>query len=191
MKAMFLLMVTAVSLTCVAQMTMAEKELRKSANFNAFIKEVKQNSRTGCLCTTNEFPVYSFAVTGNKIASLCIAKNTSEKAGYLIYRFGSKSKTELAFPGDSLNSFSQFSFAHYNRGGGKQNAAMYVNILRFSNGGFEYTLRDDWNSEDNRYSKGLEVSNNTKSRSHTAKGKVTGSLWVFVNRNLVPESDEL
>jgi len=175
------------------KMNEEERQQRASADFSSFLSAVKTNSTKGCLCKSNEFVVFSFQTKANKTASLCVSKNITKTSGYLLYRFGTKAKIELAFPLDTLNSLSKFSFAHYNRGGGKQNAAMSVNNLVFTNGSTTYTLYDDWNAEDNRKARGIIATNNKtgKSVSMKAKGKVIGSLYPFSNANMVAESDEL
>ncbi|MDB5207303.1 MAG: hypothetical protein JWR72_2378 [Flavisolibacter sp.] len=175
------------------KMNEEETKLRSSADFSSFLSAVKNNNTKGCLCKSNEFVVFSFSTKANKTASLCVTKKITTTSGYLIYRFGTKAKNELTFPSDTLNSFSQFSFAHYNRGGGKQNAAMNINSFRFTNGGYTYTLYENWNSEDDRYSKGIIAENNKTSKNTTinAKVKVIGSLYPFTYTNMVTESDEL
>ena len=174
-------------------MTAEEKHQRAGADFTAFLNEVKKNSIQSCLCKAFEYVVFSVNTRSNKMASLCVSKNLSPTAGYLVYRFGTKAKIELTYPADTLNSLTQFSFAHYNRGGGKQNAAMYVNSFRFSNAGFTYSLNDDWSSEDNQYSKRITITNNKTGKSTTmdAKGKATGTLQSLINKNIVRETDEL
>lgn len=194
MKRLILVVLLLHGFTLFAQTINAEeKKLREAADFSSFLINVKKNSTKGCLCKSNEYPVFSFQTKAGKTASLCVSKQLTTTAGYLIYRFGTKAKIELAFPTDTLNSLSQFSFAHYNRGGGKENAAMYVSSFRFTNGDYTYTLYDNWNSKDDRYAEGVIVANNKtgKSTSIDAKGKVTGSLFAFSNNTVVKERDEL
>lgn len=173
--------------------TAEEKALRQNADFTTFLNSVRKNNPTGCLCKRNEYVVFSFLTRNNKVASLCVSKALTTSIGYLIYRFGTTAKTEFMFPADTLNSFSQFTFAHYSRGGGKQNAAMYVSSFRFTNGDYTYTLHDNWNSEDDRTTKGVDVINNKtgKTVSFDARGKATGSLFAFTNGQVVKETDEL
>jgi hypothetical protein len=174
-------------------MSAEEKELRQKADLTAFLRDVKNNNTAGCLCQANEYVVFSFTTNNNKRASLCVSRKVTTTSGYLVYRFGTKAKPELTFPADTLNSFSQFRFGYYYRGGGKQNAAMNVNSLHFDNGGFTYTLHDDWNSENGQISKGVIISNNKtgKGTRINAKGKVIGRLSVFANSTIVTTTDEL
>jgi hypothetical protein len=174
-------------------MTEKERQLRQGADFTSFLKDVMANSKQTCLCQNNEYAIYSFSTKNNKTASLSISKNASTTQGYLVYRFGTKNKIEMTFPTHTLNSFSKFTYAEYHRGGGKQNAAMSINSLRFTNNDFTYTLYENWSSEDDRYQKGIDVtSNNTgKTAFLEAKGKVTGTLYSFRNRNIVTPSNEL
>lgn len=193
MKALLAMFICCTVYARAQTMTAEEKALRKGADFAVFMQDVKTNSTQGCMCNKREYVVFSFTTTTKKTASLCISKNASAAAGYLVYRFGSKTKTEFSFPADTLNAFSKFSFGHYYRGGGKQNAAMYINSLHFANGDYTYTLHDDWNSEDDHYAKGIIVINHKtkKTIAIKPKGKVTGTLSHFAGRNLVPETDEL
>lgn len=174
-------------------MTEEEETQRSKADFQSLLNEVKTNDKKGCLCKANEFPIFSFKASTGKTASICIAASASTTSGYLVYRYGTNAKIELTYPQDTSNSFSKFSYSSYSRGGGKQNAAMYLNKLAFTNGGYSYQLYDDWNSEDDHFSKGISVTNNQTNQSFSidAKGNVTGSLFAFKNRNLVKESDEL
>ena len=194
MKLSFLSIILFFSFCAVAQtMTAEEKDLRQSADMSSFLAEVKKNKTANCLCKPNEYVVFSFSTKANKTASLCVSKKLSTTTGYLVYRFGTKAKTELSFPSDTLNSFSQFSYAYYSRGGGKQNAAMTLNHFRFTNAGFTYMLFDDWHSEDGQFAKGVEVTNNKTGKTiyFPARGKAIGDLTVFANSKIVTESDEL
>lgn len=167
-----------------AQQTIDEKELRARGDYEGFLNEVKRNSPTNCLCKQNEYPVFSFATKNNKIASLCISKKVTKTSSYLVYRFGTKSRIELAYPSDTLNSFSAFTYSYYSRGGGKQNAAMDLNSVEFTNKGITYKLNDDWSSEDNSTDRGIIVTAD-REYSINSKGKVTGGLYIFRSYDVI------
>jgi hypothetical protein len=111
------------------------------------------------LCKSNETVAFAFQLNNKKWVSVCREKNDK----YLVYRFGTKDKIELIFPAalDST-SWQQFTFKYYNRGGGKQNAAMNIAFLSFNNNEAAYEVYEVWNSEDNKKKCGVSV---------TAKGK--------------------
>ena len=167
--------------------TTEEKNIRAAADFDNFLAGVKNNDKKGCLCNANELAVFSFKGSTGKTVSLCISNAVSTNSGYLVYRYGTTKQIELSYPQDTANSFSKFLYQTYHRGGGKQNAAMYLNWLSFTNGDYTYNLYDDWNAEDDHYSRGILVTNNKTNKSFAidAKGKITGSLSAFDTGNVV------
>jgi hypothetical protein len=54
-------------------------------------------------CASDETVVFSCAVKGQKIVSVCATKDLSDKSGSMIYRFGRKSRPELILPKRSDN----------------------------------------------------------------------------------------
>lgn len=102
----------------------------------------------------NEEIVFAFQLDNNKWVSVCKEK----KGRYLVYRFGNKNKIELQVPAvlDS-SSWQRFSFSGYNRGGGKENAAMHFAYLSFRNKDVIYEVYNLWNSEDDIEHCGLTV----------------------------------
>ncbi len=81
------------------------------------------------LLLPNETSIFSFKTVGGK--TMMLAKDKSDK--YLIYRFGIQDKIELEFPLKTKDSWKQFRYNFYLRGGGKQNAGLDVDNLRFTN----------------------------------------------------------
>jgi hypothetical protein len=94
MKQPFLLLLMFSCFITHSQIMNEEKQLRQSANFISLINDVKSNNTKGCLCNNNEYVVFSFNTKNNKTASLCISKTISATSGYLLYRFGTKTKIE-------------------------------------------------------------------------------------------------
>lgn len=111
------------------------------------------------LCKPNEEVVFAFQVKNQKWVSVCKEKN----GGYIVYRFGTKTKLEMQYP-EKLDSASwqQFTFQGYMRGGGKQNAAMRFGYLNFYNNDINYEVYDLWNSEDDKEACGITVKLKTK-----------------------------
>ena len=164
-----------------------EKKLRTTGDFSEFLNAIKNNSTENCLCQQNEYTIFNFSTSSNKMASLCISKVITANYGHIIYRYGTKRKIELVYPTDTLNSLSKFQFLMYSRGGGKQNAGMELNNINFTNNNFTYTLYDDYYSEDESYLKGIMITNSSTGKEVRigAKRNVIGHLSSFRDKNIV------
>ncbi len=102
----------------------------------------------------NEELVYSFTTKNQK--KVVIAKDRSNR--YIQYRYGSSGKVELEFPKDRTpESWNRFQYNSYRRGGGKQNAGMEIDNLRFSNNGYTYLIYRTYFSEDDTKSAGIII----------------------------------
>lgn len=111
------------------------------------------------LCKPNEKTVYAFQLENNKWVTVSKEKN----GRYLVYRFGNKDKIELQVPAVlDTSSWSRFLFSGYNRGGGKENAAMHFGYLSFRNKETVYEVFELWNSEDDEEHCGLTIMINNK-----------------------------
>ncbi len=90
---------------------------------------------------------FGFQTAEGKTVAVCVAKNGE----YIVYRFGTKDNVELQYP-DVLDasSWQKFTFRWYHRGLGPQNGAMDENLLIFENGGYEYTVYDNYYSLNDR-----------------------------------------
>ncbi|PIF47767.1 hypothetical protein CLU96_4836 [Chryseobacterium sp. 52] len=110
----------------------------------------------------NEEIIFSFETKNGKKMSLVKDK----KNEYIQYRFGSKNHVEMEFPGErNRNSWTQFKYNSYLRGGGKQNAGMEVDNLLFSNNGYQYALFRTYFAEDEKFAAGIIITD--------SKGKET------------------
>jgi hypothetical protein len=89
------------------------------------------------LCNPGEAAAWSCS-TGSKIASLCASTNLSENEGTLIYRFGTRKKIELAYPGEGAKP--QTSYI----GGVTGYSGSGTDYIRFSIGEVTYTLYSDY-----------------------------------------------
>jgi hypothetical protein len=106
------------------------------------------------LCKPNENTVYAFQLQNNKWVTVSKEKNGK----YLVYRFGNKDKIELQVPAVlDTSSWSRFLFSGYNRGGGKENAAIHFGYLSFRNKETVYEVYELWNSEDDIEHCGLTI----------------------------------
>jgi hypothetical protein len=77
----------------------------------------------------NEELIFSFNTKNGK--KLVLAKDKENE--YIVYRFGTKDKIELEYPEKNKESWSKFTYGYYSRGGGKQNLAMELESIFFSN----------------------------------------------------------
>ncbi|WP_347218410.1 hypothetical protein [Chryseobacterium sp.] len=116
----------------------------------------------------NEEIIYSFETKNGKKMTLVKDK----KDEYIQYRFGNKNKVEMEFPSArTKDSWKQFSYRSYHRGGGKQNAGMDLNYLSFANNGYQYQVYKSYYAEEESYSTGITVTD--------AKGKETDIAGIY------------
>lgn len=108
------------------------------------------------LIIENEKVLLSFQVSkSKKIMTLALSSNPE----YIVYRFGSIDKIELEFPKDKNNSWSQFTYSYYFRGGGPGNAGLDLNYLIFCNGDYTYTVYQEYSAEDDEQKVGIRIKN--------------------------------
>ncbi|KMQ59318.1 hypothetical protein ACM46_19510 [Chryseobacterium angstadtii] len=116
----------------------------------------------------NEEIIYSFDTKNGKKMALVKDK----KNGYIQYRFGSKNRVEMEFPATrTKESWKQFKYNSYHRGGGKQNAGMDLNYLAFTNNQYKYLLFNTYHAEDESLSTGITVTD--------SKGKETNIIGIY------------
>jgi hypothetical protein len=107
------------------------------------------------LCATSERVIFSCPVKRQaKIVSVCAAKDLTSDRGYLQYRFGLPGKIELEYPKDRTGTQQKFKYNHYFR------AQFDTTSLGFTIDGYEYSVFDDYNSEEKpaMNSQGVSVS---------------------------------
>ena len=111
------------------------------------------------LCQKSETVIFSFATKTKKIMSLCKEKD----AKYLTYKFGKKDNIELQFPKNlDTTSWANFEFSGLGRPGGKANSGFGQYSLTFKVGVAEYEILQVWDSEEDTYGIGINVSNGGK-----------------------------
>lgn len=82
---------------------------------------------------------------------------------YLVYRFGTKDKIELQYPGVlNATSWKSFRYSGYSRGGGSRNLAMEMHSFTFTNNKVVYKITEDWEAEHNENSAGIIINTNGK-----------------------------
>jgi hypothetical protein len=132
---------------------------------------------TDNLCTDNENVLFSFKIANSaKTLSVCQSKTEPD---LIVYRFGTKKKIELEFPGDKADSWSKFTYSYYLRGGGAGNEGMDLNYLSFENGGYEYKIYQEFTAEDNLTNVGIKIIDKATKKTTDIKGlsnSIEGSL---------------
>ncbi|MCT2562258.1 hypothetical protein [Chryseobacterium herbae] len=107
----------------------------------------------------NEETIFSFDTKNGKKMTLVKDKKNS----YIQYRFGSKDRVEMEFPATrTKESWKQFTYSSYHRGGGKQNAGMDLNYLTFTNNNYQYQLFRTYSAEDESFSTGITVTDSKR-----------------------------
>lgn len=138
----------------------------------------------------NEKVIFSFDTQNGKTVTL----SKDKKGRYLIYRFGTKSKTEFEFPGKSKNSWSAFTYSGWLRGGGLANAGIDLNYVYFINNNFRYIIYDTYFAEGDKKSIGVKVINlRSKSTTNIPGNLATrkGTLSGFREDTTITHGDEL
>jgi hypothetical protein len=125
----------------------------------------------------NEKTIFSFQVANSaKIATIAVS---TVKPEYIVYRFGTAAKVELKFPQDKVNSWQQFTYSFYFRGGGAANEGLDMNYLSFTNGNFKYTVYQEYVAVGNQEYVGiriLDTKTNKKYEVSGDSGNTVGSL---------------
>ncbi len=129
------------------------------------------------LINKNEKVLFSFKVEKSE-KIITIAINTGNP-DYIVYRFGLKGKIELEFPLNKENSWKEFTYSYYLRGGGAGNLGMDLNYLTFANGDYTYTIYTEYYSEDEITKVGIKIKNNISNKEFNINGdpkSIVGSL---------------
>lgn len=136
----------------------------------------------------NEEAIFSLETKSGKIAVLSKDKGDN----YIVYRFGTKDKIEIEYPGKTQDSWKKFKYSFYFRGGGKANEAMDLNYVAFENNGYKYVIYDTYGAVDEKSETGILVTNlkTSKTSKIIAKHK-KGTLIDFRENNLLEIDDEL
>jgi hypothetical protein len=114
----------------------------------------QQPLRPGTLCAPTEQVVFNcISKRSSRIISLCSSKDLDKDHGYIQYRFGTSSKTELEFPEQTAGSQKLFYYSHYFR------ARVDETEISFNNGEYNYRIFDSYQGEQKpaRRSQGITV----------------------------------
>ncbi len=138
--------------------------------------------------TPNEKLIYSFKTKKGKLMSLTLdtVSNT------MIYRYGTKNKTELEKT-DNLNDDKVvFTYSFYFRGG-PSNAGLDLNYVKFTNKNFTYIIYDEYSADDDSRDVGIRLKNNTNNKEYTIKAlpkSIKGDLSFFRDEEIIPIEEE-
>ena len=125
----------------------------------------------------NESVIYSFKTKGDK--KMVLVKDNNNK--YIQYRFGTKSKIEMQFPAKRTEeSWKQFHYIFYSRGGGKANSGQEIANLSFTKDGYQYLIYDTYFSENEKLATGILFKNLKLEKTTRINGiikKRVGSLF--------------
>lgn len=135
----------------------------------------------------NEECVFSFKTKNGKTMMLAKEKNNK----YLIYRYGTENKIELEFPIKDSQNWNKFTYNYYFRGGGKQNAGLDIDNLKFENNGYKYIIYAVYSAGDEEneesYNIGILIYNkkNKTTRIEGITETEVGNLHQFRTNELV------
>jgi len=139
--------------------------------------------------------IFSFKSEKGKTMNILLQKDKK----YLVYRFGTEQKTELQFPEELSNTFEQFSYSYYFRGGGAANAGLDLNYLSFSGDTHKFIIFQEYSAEgeegDGEQSavgiRIVDLKTNKEFEISGINSTVSGDLSVFRDNGLVKIIEEL
>ena len=136
----------------------------------------------------NEEVIYSFETKKGK--KMVVVKNKNN--AYIQYRFGSKGKIEMEFPAEKTKeSWKQFKYNSYWRGGGKENAGMEIDNLQFTNKGYTYLIYRTYFAESEENSAGIIItdSNKKETRINGVPKTINGCICNLEDTGLIEKTD--
>ncbi len=138
-----------------------------------------------------ETAIIAFKTTDGKYVTLALAKDKS----YMAYRIGTKDKVEFEYPSEKTpDSFNQFKYAYFLRGGGAENEGMDLNHLYFEDDKYKYVLFDIFYASTDSHRIGLTITNKSNPEDiKDIKGVLKteiGSLTEFRTSKLISVTEE-
>ncbi|MDU9048701.1 MAG: hypothetical protein Q3M30_07600 [Candidatus Electrothrix sp. Rat3] len=137
-----------------------------------------------------ETTVFAFRLK-NSGKYLSVSQGKADGRDYLVCRFGKPSAVELEFPAKKENSWDEFSYWWYLRGGGPQNDGMDLNYLAFVNNDWEYVVYEEYAAVPDTYEVGVLLVRPSDCKYIDLLGvpdSVVGALMSFRdNENIVQE----
>lgn len=100
-----------------------------------------------------ERTIISFVNQSGRTVTVSAAADDS----YIVYRYGRPKNIEFEFPKKRENSWKQFSYSGFLRGGEAGNEGMEMNYLVFNNDGFIYTVYQEYSASEKKTSYGIRI----------------------------------
>lgn len=138
----------------------------------------------------NETVIFSFNTQNGKIATLNKEKNNH----YIVYRFGTRSKTEFVYSDTTKDSWTKFTYSFYLRGGGVQNEGMDLDYVYFINKNYKYIIYNTYVAAGEKINVGIKIIDLKTGKVSNIKGDINtrkGSLSDFRDNNLLVIGEEL
>jgi len=170
-----------------------KKSGKELTNDSVVISKSEQNNTEEedklAMLHDNEKVLFSFKTNKGKIMNIILDKD--EK--YMAYRFGTEKKVELQFPEKLVNTFEQFTYSYYFRGGGAMNMGLDLNYLSFNGETHQFVVYDEWSAGENEdeegaQSVGIKIIDLTTKKEIIIEGlssTVNGSLIDFRDNGLI------
>ncbi len=115
-----------------------------------------QSDYNEVLLKENEEVIISFtSVDSSEVVTLC----KSNLSDYIVFRYARFDEVKVEFPRDLDESWSDFKYSYYFRGGGAQNEVLDLNYILFQFDGNSYEIFQEYSSDDELYDVGLRVVN--------------------------------
>lgn len=141
------------------------------------------------LMLNDEKLVFSFKTKKGKTMNIVLQKDGK----YMAYRFGTENNVELQFPEKLENTFEQFTYTYYFRGGGAMNMGLDLNYLSFKGDTHKFVIFDEWSAGENENeeeskSVGIKIIDLATKKEVVIEGiysTVKGSLIDFRDNGLV------
>lgn len=144
-------------------------------------------------CAARETLLFRLETARGKIAAVCLHPLPERADGgtpdpWLVYRFGTRDRVELAFPSDTGGPPSAFLFSYYRRPGGAENEGREEGDLQFTVGDFEYHVYYGFAASDGHESYGVRVRNRPARTTTDIRGvRYRGSFREIQERLRWPE----
>ncbi len=153
------------------------------------LTEKNDNQEVKKLLNEDEKLVFSFKTKKGKTVNIVLQKDNK----YIAYRFGNENNVELQFPEKLENTFEQFTYSYYFRGGGAMNMGLDLNYLSFKGDTHKFVVFDEWSAgedenDEGSSSVGIKIINLSTQKEVVIEGissTVEGTLVDFRDNGLV------
>ena len=138
----------------------------------------------------NEEVIFSFDTRDGKKVTL----NKDKANHYIIYRFGTKDTIEFEFPDTSNNSWANFEYSFWLRGGGRQNEGLDLNYIYFTDKNFKYIIYDTYFAAGKKRNIGIKILDLETNKTINLRGDIKtrkGTLIDFRDNKLLEIGEEL